>query len=181
MDIGVFIPINNNGWIISATSPQYMPTFELNREVVRRAEGYGLDFALSMIKLHGFGGETEFWDHGLESFTLMAGLAAVTSRIRLYASTAVLTIPPAIVARMTSTISDISGGRLRRVSADHAQVYERAEELSLRHADRTKCRALDLLHVSHAVVSRIPRFFTGDQRQAKLAELAGLKVEFLRI
>ena len=111
MYIGVFIPINNNGWIISATSPQYMPTFELNREVVRRAEGYGLDFALSMIKLHGFGGETEFWDHGLESFTLMAGLAAVTSRIRLYASTAVLTIPPAIVARMTSTISDISGGR----------------------------------------------------------------------
>jgi len=64
-----------------------------------------------MIKLHGFGGKTEFWDHGLESFTLMAGLAAVTSRIRLYASTAVLTIPPAIVARMASTISDISGGR----------------------------------------------------------------------
>ena len=41
----------------------------------------------------------------------MAGLASVTSRIKLYASTAVLTIPPAIVARMTSTISDISGGR----------------------------------------------------------------------
>jgi pyrimidine oxygenase len=111
MDIGVFIPINNNGWIISATSPQYMPSFELNREVTRRAEAIGLDFALSMIKLHGFGGETEFWDHGLESFTLMAGLAAVTTRIRLYASVAVLTIPPAIVARMASTISDISGGR----------------------------------------------------------------------
>jgi pyrimidine oxygenase len=111
MDIGVFIPINNNGWIISATSPQYMPSFELNREVVLRAEAYGMDFALSMIKLHGFGGETEFWDHGLESFTLMAGLAAVTSRIRLYASTAVLTIPPAIVARMASTIADISGDR----------------------------------------------------------------------
>ena len=70
-----------------------------------------MDFALSMIKLHGFGGKTEFWDHGLESFTLIAGLAAVTRRIRLFASTAVLTIPPAIVARMTSTISDISGGR----------------------------------------------------------------------
>ena len=78
MDIGVFIPINNNGWIISATSPQYMPSFELNKQVVLKAEAYGLDFALSMIKLHGFGGKTEFWDHGLESFTLMAGLAAVT-------------------------------------------------------------------------------------------------------
>ena len=91
MDIGVFIPINNNGWLISATSPQYMPSFELNKRVVQKAEGYGLDFALSMIKLHGFGGKTEFWDHGLESLTLMAGLASVTSRIRPYASTAVLT------------------------------------------------------------------------------------------
>ncbi len=111
MDIGVFIPVNNNGWIISATSPQYKPRFELNRQIVQKAEGFGFDFALSMIKLHGFDGKTEFWDHGLESFTLMAGLAAVTTRIRLYASTAVLTIPPAIVARMPSTISDISGGR----------------------------------------------------------------------
>jgi len=108
VDIGVFIPINNNGWIISAASPQYMPSFELNKQIVLKSERYGLDFALSMIKLHGFGGRTEFWDHGLESFTLMAGLASVTSRIRLYASTAVLTIPPAIVARMVSTIS---GGR----------------------------------------------------------------------
>jgi pyrimidine oxygenase len=111
MDIGVFIPIGNNGWLISTTSPQYKPTFELNKEIVQRAEHYGFDFALSMIKLRGFGGKSEFWDHNLESFTLMAGLAAVTKRIQLYASVAVLTIPPAIVARMTSTIDSISGGR----------------------------------------------------------------------
>jgi pyrimidine oxygenase len=111
MDIGVFIPINNNGWIISAASPQYMPSFDLNRRVVEKAEAYGFEFALSMIKLHGFGGKTEFWDHGLESFTLMSALAAVTSRIRLYASTAVLTLPPAMVARMAATIDDVSGGR----------------------------------------------------------------------
>ena len=56
MDIGVFIPIGNNGWLISTTSPQYMPTFELNKQIVLKAEHYGLDFALSMIKLRGFGG-----------------------------------------------------------------------------------------------------------------------------
>ena len=56
MEIGVFIPIGNNGWLISTTSPQYKPSFELNKAIVRRAERYGLDFALSMIKLHGFGG-----------------------------------------------------------------------------------------------------------------------------
>jgi len=111
MDIGLFIPIGNNGWLISTTSPQYKPSFELNRTIVEKAEKYGLDFALSMIKLRGFGGKSEFWDHNLESFTLMAGLAAVTQRIRLYATVATLTIPPAIVARMTSTIDSIAPGR----------------------------------------------------------------------
>ena len=64
-----------------------------------------------MIKLRGFGGKSEFWDYNLESFTLMAGLAAVTSKIPLYASTAVLTLPPALVARMAVTIDSISHGR----------------------------------------------------------------------
>ena len=36
-----------------------------------KAEKYDMDFALSMIKLRGFGGETEFWDYNLESFTLI--------------------------------------------------------------------------------------------------------------
>jgi len=111
MDIGVFIPIGNNGWLISATSPQYMPSFELNKEITQKAEKYGFDFALSMIKLRGFGGKTEFWEHNLESFTLMAGLAAVTSKIKLFATVATLTIPPAIVARMASTIDSIAPGR----------------------------------------------------------------------
>ncbi|MDQ0393346.1 pyrimidine utilization protein A [Labrys monachus] len=111
MDMGVFIPIGNNGWLISETSPQYKPSFALNKAVVQKAEGYGFEFALSMIKLHGFGGKTEFWDYNLESFTLMAGLAAVTERIKLYASTAVLTLPPALVARMATTIDSIAPGR----------------------------------------------------------------------
>ncbi len=64
-----------------------------------------------MIKLRGFGGETEFWDHAFKSFTLMAGIAAVTQRIKLYASSAVLTLPPAIAARMASTIDSIAPGR----------------------------------------------------------------------
>jgi pyrimidine oxygenase len=111
MDFGVFIPIGNNGWLISENSPQYKPSFELNKRVVQEAERQGFAFALSMIKLRGFGGKTEFWDHNLESFTLMAGLAAVTERIKLYASTAVLTLPPALAARMATTIDSIAPGR----------------------------------------------------------------------
>lgn len=111
MDIGVFLPIGNNGWLISKSSPQYMPTFELNKAVVQRAEAYGFDFALSMIKLKGFGGETEFWDHCLESFTLTAALATVTERIKLYASAPILALEPAIAARMAVTVDAIAPGR----------------------------------------------------------------------
>ena len=111
MQLGVFLPIGNNGWLISTTSPQYKPTFDLNKTVALKAEAFGFDFALSMIKLHGFGGPSQFWDYNLESFTLMSGLAAVTERIQLFATCAVLTMPPPFTARMATTIDSISHGR----------------------------------------------------------------------
>jgi pyrimidine oxygenase len=111
MEFGLFLPIANDGWIMSETSPKYMPTFELNKQICTRAEKYGFGFALSMIKLRGYGGKTEHWDYALESFTLMAGLAAVTSTMKLYATVATLTLPPAIVARMAVTIDDIAPSR----------------------------------------------------------------------
>ena len=49
MEIGVFIPIGSNGWLVSTTSPQYKPSFELNKQTTLNAERYGLDFVLSMI------------------------------------------------------------------------------------------------------------------------------------
>ena len=100
MEYGIFLPIANNGWIISKNSPQYMPTFELNKHVTLKAEQMGLDFVLSMVKFRGYGGETEHWDYAQDSFTLMSGLAAVTSKIDLYATVQPLTMHPAMVARM---------------------------------------------------------------------------------
>lgn len=111
MQVGVFVPINNNGWLISENAPQYKPSFDLNKAIAQAAEKHGLDFLLSMIKLRGFGGKTEFWDYGLESFTLMAGLAAVTEKIKIYATCATLLVPPAYAARMCNTIDSISHGR----------------------------------------------------------------------
>src|ERR1700709_808534 len=102
MKLGVFIPIGNNGWLISTTSPQYKPSFDLNNAIVQKAENYAFDFALSMIKLRGFGGPSEFWNYNMESFTLMAGLAAVTTKIQLFATCAVLTMPPPITARLAT-------------------------------------------------------------------------------
>lgn len=111
MDFGVFLPIANNGWIMSTTSPQYMPTFELNKDICERAEAGGFDFGLGMVKFRGYGGKTEMWDYAADSFALLAGLASATSRMQLYASVSTLTMHPAMTARMAVTIADISGGR----------------------------------------------------------------------
>jgi pyrimidine oxygenase len=126
MRFGVFIPIGNNGWLASTTSPKYLPTFELNRKIVQRAEHYGLDFALAMVKLRGRGGVTQHWDYNLEPFTLMAGIAAVTSRIKIFATVATLAVPPAYAARMAVTIDSISNGRcgLNLVSGWEKAEYE---------------------------------------------------------
>ena len=111
MDLGVFCPTVNNHNVASTNLDTFDPTWELNRDFVKLAEDAGFKFALSQVTLAGWGGATQHWDRALESFTLMSALSAVTSKIRLYASVAVLTIPPPIIARMAVTIDDISDGR----------------------------------------------------------------------
>jgi pyrimidine oxygenase len=112
VDLGVFLPVSNNGWIISRASPQYKPTFELNREITLKAESLGFEFVLSMAKWRGYGGETQHWDYTQESITMMAGLAAATSTIDLYATIHPTTLNPYVAAKMLTTIDDISGGRI---------------------------------------------------------------------
>jgi pyrimidine oxygenase len=112
LDLGIFLPNAKGGAIMAETSPpQYAPTWKLNALNAKVAEDAGFAFLLSMVKWRGFGGTTNHWDYSLESFTLMAACAAVTTRIELYASVAISTIHPAVIAKMTSTIDDISGGR----------------------------------------------------------------------
>ena len=38
MEIGVFIPIGNNGWLLSENAPQYKPSFELNKQITLAAD-----------------------------------------------------------------------------------------------------------------------------------------------
>lgn len=109
--LGVFLPVTNDGWVISHAATRFEPSFAMNRDITLHAERLGFDFAFSMVKWRGFGGEFGFWDKALESLTLMAGLAAVTSRIGLIGSTQPLVLHPAVAARMAVTIDDISGGR----------------------------------------------------------------------
>jgi predicted nucleic acid-binding protein len=54
--------------------------------------------------------------------------------------------------------------------------FERCAELARRHVAQLGCRTLDTLHVAAALELKAERFWTFDERQAKLARAAGLKV-----
>jgi pyrimidine oxygenase len=126
MDMGVFLPNLSNGWLITTAAPPFVSDYENVLKVVQTSEKWGLEFALAPVKLRGFGGPSEFWDHAPEPITMMAGVAAQTSKIRLFASVATLTMPPPLAARMAATLDQISGGRfgLNIVSGWQPAEYE---------------------------------------------------------
>lgn len=55
-------------------------------------------------------------------------------------------------------------------------VFEAATQLARTHVSRLGTRTLDTLHVALAVDLQADEFWTFDERQAKLAKVAGLKV-----
>lgn len=111
MRLGVFLPVANNGWVLSPAADPAPPTFELNRRVTCTAEAMGLHLSLAQSVWRGHGGATGFWDTSLEGCTLMAGLARETERIGLVASVNPLLYPAPLVAKIAATIDEMSGGR----------------------------------------------------------------------
>jgi probable F420-dependent oxidoreductase len=74
--------------------------------LARRAEELGFDFVSASDHLHGR-------DPSYEPWTLLAWIAAATSRLRV--ATRVLAVPyrhPAVLAKMAETLDRLSGGRL---------------------------------------------------------------------
>jgi pyrimidine oxygenase len=111
MKLGVFLPVANNGWVLSESADSAPPTFELNKMVTCMAESMGMHLSLAQSVWRGHGGATGFWDTSLEGFTLMAGLARETERIGLVASVNPLLYPAPLLAKMAATIDEMSGGR----------------------------------------------------------------------
>ena len=83
-DVGVFLPMANGGWILSATAPRIDGSYRLNREIAVLAEELGLDFVMSMAKWKGYGGHTEHWKYALDSQMLMAALAEAMIIVKVW-------------------------------------------------------------------------------------------------
>jgi len=72
--------------------------------------------------------------------------------------------------------TDIRSGRLTRPRYDLGAVFMRAEQLSDKYSAIAGTRSLDVLHVAAALECGCTTLASFDERQRKLASLAGLKL-----
>lgn len=109
--LGVFMPVASNGFLASVAAPAYQPTFAQSAEIADLAEEIGLDYLFWMGKWRGFGGRTGLWEQSLEPITLASAIASRTKRLLLIATINPVLFHPAVAAKMSATLSDISKGR----------------------------------------------------------------------
>ena len=136
-----FIPIDGDGQHIGTRRAERPPTFDYLRKVVDAAEGNG--FHSLLIPTRFVNGLFEESAPLSETWTTVAALAAVTSRIRFLVAVRPGFISAGLFAQMAATLDQISGGRLdinvvpggiqgdfERVGEkiDHHTRYARAEE-----------------------------------------------------
>ena len=86
-------------------------SWEESKRIAQHAERAGIDAIIPVARWKGMGGQTNFNHRNFEPFTWAAGLAALTSRIGLFATCHVPTAHPVRVAKEFATVDHISGGR----------------------------------------------------------------------
>ena len=147
IDTGVFIPVGNHGWIHSVNSPAVEDgSFRRVLEVTKGAERLGFDFVLSPGIWRGRKGPSEHWMRSLESLTTTAALLQATHRITIFGTVHMTVYPPAVVAKIMTTLDQIGSGRvglnlvtgssyldlshvgLWRDGLDHSERYDLADE-----------------------------------------------------
>jgi predicted nucleic acid-binding protein len=80
-------------------------------------------------------------------------------------------------AAWQDVLQDLAAGLLAPAPDLWGKLVVEAESLAEHHTPTIGSRSLDILHVAAALVSGATNFYTFDDRQRKLAQLAGLRVQ----
>ena len=72
---------------------------------------------------------------------------------------------------------DLNRRLLTEKSLDLSKLFQMAEQLSSRHAEKSTIRCVDLLHVASAHVLGLKVFLTFDRQQGEFARQTGLTVK----
>lgn len=117
--VGVFFPTMSGGWIMSKAAwdkRKEQWRWPYLQDLARRADALDLDYlfiAMGYPMPGGFGTETHWREHRMESIATTAAVMAVTRRIMVCPTVHLLYhIHPIFLAQLATTIDQIGGGRL---------------------------------------------------------------------
>jgi alkanesulfonate monooxygenase SsuD/methylene tetrahydromethanopterin reductase-like flavin-dependent oxidoreductase (luciferase family) len=111
LKLGVF-GVNVSGGCSMTDMPEVLKIeWDESVRVAKAAEAAGIEAIIPVARWKGMGGKVNFNHRNFETFTWAAGLAAVTSKIGVFATFHVPTVHPVRAAKEVATIDHISGGR----------------------------------------------------------------------
>jgi len=109
--LGLFSPNCAGGMAVTRVPERWDASWANNLRLARMADAAGIEFLLPIARWTGYGGETDFQGHSLETITWAAGLLASTSRITVFATAHTAFTHPLVAAKQFATIDHIAGGR----------------------------------------------------------------------
>lgn len=111
MKIGVMAFNCSHGSTVTTVDGAWPMTWKDNVELAKLADAAGFEALLPVGRWKGYGGETNFNNRTFESLTWAAGIAAVTNYSTIFSTVHAPLMHPVAVAKMSSTVDHISGGR----------------------------------------------------------------------
>jgi alkanesulfonate monooxygenase SsuD/methylene tetrahydromethanopterin reductase-like flavin-dependent oxidoreductase (luciferase family) len=112
LKLGVFGLNVTSAGAVTAAPERHEIDWDQNVRLVQMAEKAGFEAAIPFSRWRGFEGRTDPWGRSFDPYTWAAALAALTSRITLFATSHCLTVSPVMAAKQIATIDAISGGRI---------------------------------------------------------------------
>ena len=109
--LGLFGLNLSSGRSATTVSERWSGNWDDNLEVAILADDAGMDFHLPVGRWKGYGGQTNFEGHALESITWAAGLLAATRRISVFATVHAPLVHPVFAAKQFVTADQIGHGR----------------------------------------------------------------------
>lgn len=109
--LGTFSTNCSSGMTPTTIAERWDASWDSNLALAHMLDAAGIDFMLPIARWIGYGGETDFHGHVLETMTWAAGLLAQTKNIAVFATVHTTANHPVVVAKQIATLDQIGHGR----------------------------------------------------------------------
>lgn len=110
--LGTFASNCAGGMTVSRLPERWEASWENNLKLGQMLDAAGIDFMLPIARWIGYGGDTDFHGHVLETVTWATALLTQTRNISVFATLHTSANHPVVVAKQLATMAEISGNRV---------------------------------------------------------------------